>query len=141
MMATLSALCPAVEDRQHGLEMQMLTLGHCTFVGLLTSLVDVSLKGRGLPSLLFNPGQLLREGLLAFVTTKATRGKVQKRHLAPDVQVSNTAYLTLVQRGRDFAAPWTDGHSMSVFADDVHNSSIALLLKCILDDKQLGYAQ
>ena len=140
-MAILSTLCPAIEDRQHGLEMQMLTLGHGTLVGLLASLIDVSLKGRGLPSLLFNPGQLLSEGLLALVTAKTTRGKVQERHLAPDVQVPNTTHLTLVQCCRDFATPWTDGHVISVLADDMHNRSIIQLLKRILDDKQPGYAQ
>jgi hypothetical protein len=119
----------------------MLTLGHCTFVGLLASLIDVSLKGRGLPSFLLNPRQLLGEGFLALVTVKTTRGKVQQRHLSPDVQVPNTTHLTLVQPCRDFAAPWTDGHVIPVFADDVHNGYIILLLKCILDDNQLGYAQ
>jgi hypothetical protein len=45
MMATLCTFRLAVENRRHGPEVQMLTLGHCTFVGLLASLVDVSLKG------------------------------------------------------------------------------------------------
>ena len=138
MMATLSTLRPAIEDRQHGPEVQMLALGHCAFVGLLAPLIDVSLKDRGLPSLLFNPRQLLGEGFLVLVSLKATRGKVQQRHLASDVQVPNTTHLALVQRCRDFVVPWTDGHSMPVFADDVHNSFIVLLLKCIFDDKQIG---
>ena len=141
MMATLGTLRPAIKDRQHRLEVQMLTLGHGTFVGLLTSLIDVPLKGRGLPPFLLNPRQLLGEGRLALVTAKTTRGKVQQRHLAPDVQVPNTTHFALVQRCRDFAASWTDGHVISVLADDVHNSPITLLLKCILDDNQLGYAQ
>jgi hypothetical protein len=141
MMATLSTFRPAVKDRQHGLEVQMLTLGYGTFVSLLASLIDVSLKDRGLPPILFNPRQRLSEGLLASVTAKATRGKVQERHLAPNVQVPHTTHLALMQRCRDFATPWTDGHLISMLADDVHNSLVIQLLKSILDDIQLGYAQ
>ena len=141
MMATLRTFRPAIEDRQHSLEVQMLTLGHGTFAGLLASLIDVSLKDRGLPPLLLNPRQRLREGLLAPLTVKATRGKVQERHLAPYVQVPHTTHLNLVQRCRGFATPWTDGHIMSVLADHVHNRLVFQLLKSILDDVQLGYAQ
>jgi hypothetical protein len=140
-MATLSAFRPAVKDRQHGPEMQMLTLGHGTFAALLASLIDVPLKGRGLPPLLLNPRQLLCEGLLALLTVKAPRGKMQERHLAPDVQMSHTTHLALVQRRRDFATSWTDGYIMSVLAHDVHKHLVIQLLKSILDDDQLGYAQ
>ena len=61
MMATLRTFRPAIKDRQHSFEVQMLTLGDCTFAGLLASLIDVSLKGRALPPFLLNPRQRLSE--------------------------------------------------------------------------------
>ena len=140
MMATLSTLCPAIEDRQHRLEVQMLTLGHCAFAGLLTTLIDVSLKGRGLPPFLFNPRQLLGEGSLALVTAKATRGKVQQRHLAPDVQVPNAPLCALMDRIRDLSTPRANRHIVLVFAKDMQYFPLTLFLNRIFRDYQTRQA-
>ena len=136
------ALSLPFEDIQYGGFMQPFLESHLLsrrFV--LHSFVDVHLEDPGLPSFGINPLQTLCKGFATYMAIKAPLRKMHQRFHSPDIQVTYTTLLSLVNFIRHFQTTRAYGHIMFMFAEQVQILFLVLFLNGKSSDSHSGQTQ
>jgi hypothetical protein len=119
-----------------------LTVASCSHASCAqAAVIDVLLETPHMASPTVHTGQLLGERSTTGLTVKATAGKVQKRALAPDVQVAHTALFPIMKRRRYLSASRTDGHAITMNTVKVQNRLLPATFDSVLRHNELGQIQ
>jgi hypothetical protein len=96
------------------------------------------LEAPRLAPLAVHASQLFGERPTASLTIKATTGKVQKRALAPNIQITHTAVLAIMVRHRNLMAARTDSYLFPMHTVQMDDFLFTAPLQPIAGHYELG---
>jgi hypothetical protein len=103
--------------------------------------VDMLLEASRLTPLAVHASQLFGEGPTASLTIKATTGKMQKRALAPNIQITHTPFFPIVVCHRNLVTTRTDCHLILVRTVEMENCLFTSLLHTTPSHNELWQIQ